>query len=82
MIAAFLPLPLEPRLEMMQRLQSTSHLDLQEATPLQLQKAQKTRYHGAKWWRTLNRGMSVVGVVVIAVAIVLLVLGVEQTWGH
>ena len=64
----------------MERLQSTSHLDLRKEASLQVQTVQKARYHGAKWWRALNRGMSIIGGLLIIAAISLTVVGVKQQW--
>lgn len=66
---------------MVERLQSTSHLDLQLEAARQAQRADETRYNSALWWRNLNRGMSIVGLLVIGAAIALIVVGVRQKWG-
>jgi hypothetical protein len=79
MIAALLPLPPDPMLEMRERDHSTSNLDAnnnvlndyaREFGPMD-----EARYESAFWWRRLNRWMSLVGVIIIAVIIVLVVIG-------
>jgi hypothetical protein len=73
MIAALLPLPLSPVLNMRERDISTSNLDssndpsndyIRHFGPMD-----EARYESAKWWRRLNRWMSLVGLLII-VAIV------------
>ncbi|OAP57721.1 hypothetical protein AYL99_08459 [Fonsecaea erecta] len=39
------------------------------------------KFQNARWWRNLNRWMSVVGVVVCALVVVLAVLGTKHNWG-
>src|SRR5262249_8954398 len=38
------------------------------------------KWQNARWWRTLNRWMCVVGVAVVVVVIVLAVLGAKRNW--
>jgi hypothetical protein len=40
----------------------------------------ETRYESARWWRNLNRVMSVVGLLIIGAIIALVVVGVRQGW--
>lgn len=76
MIAAFLPLPLNPKLDMEERDNSTSNLDSSNNVPndyaRQFGPMDEARYESAKWWRYLNRWMSAVGILIIAVVVSLL----------
>ena len=73
MIAALLPLPPAPFLNMQERDHSTSNLDSTNDVPndyaRQFGPMDEARYESAKWWRRLNRWMSLVGVLVIAVVV-------------
>lgn len=40
----------------------------------------KALHEHIKWWRNLNRVMSIVGMLVICVFVILLVLGIKQPW--
>lgn len=40
------------------------------------------RYQSAKWWRTLNRVMSVFGLLILGAIAALVVVGVRQGWGQ
>lgn len=37
-------------------------------------------YNHARWWRTLNRAMAIVGIFVIGAIVALIVFGVRQQW--
>jgi len=81
MIAAFLPLPSMPRPEMAEQLASTSNVDLQQQQqPQYMQAIDQIRYNSARWWRNLNRIMSVVGLLLIGAIIALAILGVKRRW--
>ena len=79
MVASFLPLPPKPVTEMFERDGSATGLGIgaQQAENLDQRVApiDDTRYQNARWWRNLNRFMSIVGVVVIVLIVVLAVLG-------
>ncbi|RCI10982.1 hypothetical protein L249_5358 [Ophiocordyceps polyrhachis-furcata BCC 54312] len=79
-IAAFLPLPPMPRPKMMQDHGSTQQFDAQLEANLTLDLSDIRLYSHARWWRTLNRAMSVVGTFVIGAIIALIVTGVRQRW--
>jgi hypothetical protein len=73
MIAALLPLPSSPILNMRERDSSTSNLDgsndpsndyIHQFVPMG-----EARYESAKWWRSLNRWMSLVGFLIIAATV-------------
>jgi hypothetical protein len=81
MVAAFLPLPTNPK-----------HLDVENgdnkytsthpAFRRQKYAVDESRYESARWWRNLNRGMSIVGLLIIGAVVALAVIGVRQGWGH
>jgi hypothetical protein len=70
MIAAFLPLPPNPVLEMRERDNSTSNLDSSNDAvneyARQVRPIDEARYESARWWRQLNRIMSFLGVLIVA----------------
>ncbi len=78
MVAAFLPIPPKP----------TNHkfeADLESTHPAFRQQqhiVNETRYESARWWRNLNRVMSVVGLLIIGAVVALAVVGVQQGWGQ
>ncbi|KAL8423408.1 hypothetical protein RB596_003571 [Gaeumannomyces avenae] len=80
MIAAVLPLPEQPRLQMLERDHSQSELGISESLRRQFNEADDVRYQSAKWWRNLNRGMSLVGLVIIGIVVGLVVVGIQQGW--
>ncbi|TVY29051.1 hypothetical protein LHYA1_G002247 [Lachnellula hyalina] len=86
MIAAFLPLPLNPMTEMRERdvENSTSNLDnsndYANDFARQFGPVDEIRFESAKWWRNLNRWMSIVGLLIIAAVVVLVVIGVREGW--
>jgi hypothetical protein len=42
---------------------------------------QEARHRSAVWWRHVNRLMSLFGILLVAVATTLVVIGVHQRWG-
>ncbi|KAM3071905.1 hypothetical protein ACMFMG_008372 [Clarireedia jacksonii] len=88
MIAAFLPLPRAPSLEMRERQDSAPDFDAnanssstgltdyaREFGPLD-----EARFVSAKWWRMLNRWMSIVGLLIIAAIVILAIEGTRKGW--
>lgn len=75
MIASFLPLPPNPMAEMRERdaENSRSNLDIsndfEHELALRFGPADEIRFESAKWWRGLNRWMSLVGVLIIAAVV-------------
>jgi hypothetical protein len=73
MIASFLPLPIKTTTS-----QANSRDNLQKPNDVendysrQFGPLDEARYENARWWRNLNRCMSVVGVVIIVVVVCLL----------
>ncbi len=82
MIAAVLPLPPNPKLDLMEmaddarsnfrpgRINASQHMLIID----------ETRYESARWWRNVNRIMSVVGLLIIGAIVALVVVGVRQGW--
>lgn len=63
MIAAFFPLPPNPLFKVNQH--SDSELDVESDLARHYRPMDEARYENAKWWRRLNRGMSVVGLLIL-----------------
>ncbi|KAH6671626.1 hypothetical protein F5X68DRAFT_43943 [Plectosphaerella plurivora] len=80
MVGAVLPLPPKPQPDMIQR-PSDSALDVSSRLPTRSNLAEDIAYYNTRWWRNLNRIMSVVGLLIIAVIVVLVVVGTKQGWG-
>jgi hypothetical protein len=79
MIAALLPLPANPKYQMEEQGDSSSrfgHVNMEHEIRL----LDERRYDSAKWWRNLNRVMSVVGLLIIGAVVALAVVGVRQGW--
>ena len=77
MVAAFLPIPPNPT--------HKSEADIESTHPAfrhQQQVFDETRYESARWWRNLNRVMSVIGLLIIGAVVALAVIGVRQGWGQ
>lgn len=82
MIAAFLPLPPNPKLQTAEAGHSPNRLGaVQPASRYQRYLVEEARYESARWWRNLNRIMSVVGLLITGAVIALAVVGVRQGWG-
>lgn len=73
MIASFLPLPMNPMSEMRKHDNSTSILDdaneVSNDFARHLSPIDEARYLSARWWRGVNRCMSLVGVLIIVVVV-------------
>ncbi|KAI5855596.1 hypothetical protein GGS23DRAFT_608127 [Durotheca rogersii] len=85
MAAAFLPLPPRGVYPIDERDQSTTGFRLSdEPDPFhqRIAPVDETRYHNARWWRNLNRFMSIVGLLILGVVAALVVVGVRQGWGR
>ncbi|KAK3944714.1 hypothetical protein QBC46DRAFT_158781 [Diplogelasinospora grovesii] len=84
MIAALLPLPPNPKLQMMERGadNSESQFGRTRQTDLRYEPrlVDETRYESARWWRNLNRIMSFVGLLIIGAVVALVVVGVKEGW--
>jgi len=84
MTAAFLPLPADPQKssKMVERDQQGGEYGIPEAYKRQLAAAEELRFQNAKWWRNLNRCMSVVGLLLLGAVAALVVIGVREGWGQ
>lgn len=84
MIGAVLPLPKPSPLAMIER--DTSFSDLGARThsheyERHIESEDELRYQNARWWRLLNRCMSVIGLLIIGAVIGLVVASISQGWG-
>ncbi|KAK4163516.1 hypothetical protein QBC43DRAFT_212945 [Cladorrhinum sp. PSN259] len=77
MIAAVLPLPDLYKLEATEISQGKK-----PESRFQPRLTDEKRYDSARWWRNLNRIMSIVGLLIIGAVVALAVVGVRQGWGH
>ena len=81
-IAACLPVPSNPKPDMEKGDGAASQHDTHaSAAHRRSAMAEAPHHEGARWWRRLNRYMSVVGLLVIGAVIALVVVGVRQRWG-
>lgn len=80
MVAAFLPLPPRAQAEMAEDA-NIGHSSLGHDPSRVMLTLDEVRYNSARWWRNLNRGMSVVGLILIGAAVALIIVGVQQQWG-
>ena len=71
--AAFLPLPRKPHLDM-QQVSRIPTPNVEARLQQQMDMEDDIRHENARWWRGLNRGMSLVGVVVIVLVVTLAVV--------
>ena len=82
MIAALLPLPPNPKLQMFESDSNQSRFGAgHPVSRYQRYLVDETRYESARWWRNLNRGMSIVGLLIIGAVVALAIVGVRQRWG-
>ncbi|KAK2604560.1 hypothetical protein N8I77_007478 [Diaporthe amygdali] len=85
MIGAVLPLPKPSPLAMLERYSSISDFGVRSREhefERHIENVDELRYENAKWWRTLNRFMSVVGLLIIGAVVGLAVAAVKQGWGR
>lgn len=85
MIGAVLPLPKPSPLAMVERYSSISDLGVRSREhefERHIETVDELRYENATWWRTLNRFMSVVGLLIIGAVVGLAVAAVKQGWGR
>lgn len=60
---------------------STGHLDIRMEARHQMLCINAERLHErVKWWRSVNRRMSIIGAMIVCLCIVLIVVGVKQQW--
>ncbi|KAL1862471.1 hypothetical protein Daus18300_008568 [Diaporthe australafricana] len=85
MIGAVLPLPKPSPLAMLERYSSISDFGVRSREhefERHIETVDELRYENATWWRTLNRFMSVVGLLIIGAVVGLAVAAVKQGWGR
>ncbi|KAK2000512.1 hypothetical protein LX36DRAFT_420567 [Colletotrichum falcatum] len=82
MVAAFLPLPPDPHAEMSEHDHRSSLLDEGRDLPRRVVAIDETLFQSARWWRALNRYMSIIGLLVVGAIAALVVVGVKQGWGQ
>lgn len=83
MIGALLPLPKPSPLAMVQRDSSYSDLGIRSHSnefERHIESVDELRYQNARWWRMLNRCMSVIGLLIIGAIVGLAVAAVKQGW--
>ncbi|KAI1866055.1 uncharacterized protein JN550_008033 [Neoarthrinium moseri] len=81
MIAAFLPLPPKPALGFPERDHSTTQFRIPEKPEpfaRQLRPVDDFKYQSAKWWRNVNRAMSIIGLLVVGAIVALAIVGFWQ----
>ncbi|CAK7238750.1 MAG: hypothetical protein STHCBS139747_000168 [Sporothrix thermara] len=78
MIAAFLPLPLDPKRAMEKR--PEGEYGVPSTLKQRVAQNDEKRYQSARWWRNLNRIMAVFGLLIIGAVVALVVVGVRQGW--
>ena len=71
MIASFLPLPHRQVLDMEERGQRSAHgsSEALDDYSRQFGPLDDARYESARWWRTLNRYMSLPGILIVAAVV-------------
>ncbi|KAM0473902.1 hypothetical protein ACHAPX_007950 [Trichoderma viride] len=81
MVGAVLPIPTRPERDMTERRFSDGNIDLRTEARTQMQYINAERLHDrVKWWRSVNRRMSIIGALILCLCIVLIVVGVKQQW--
>lgn len=82
MIGALLPLPPKPSMDTTQQISST-RLDIPEGPTPTVEKPRfdDKKYLSARWWRNINRLMSVIGLLLIGAVVALIVIGLRDNWG-
>ncbi|KAH8669804.1 hypothetical protein BGZ61DRAFT_110348 [Ilyonectria robusta] len=83
MIAATIPIPtpLGPRINDTEHGHSQSKLSLRHDHGSQTQLVEDDMHRSAMWWRNVNRGMSIIGLLMLGAVIALIVVGTRQGWG-
>lgn len=79
MIASFLPLPPTVEADVKEKNHSTSHMDLEQGrSGSNPEQDSDNCYNKVKWWRSLNRYMSIIGLLLVGAAIALIVTSTQQ----
>ncbi|KAI2642779.1 hypothetical protein GGS21DRAFT_192317 [Xylaria nigripes] len=85
MTAAMLPLPPKPNLDVEASEKNTTLHQIPEETQPSRRPVvpnEESLYQSARWWRSINRYMSIIGVFILGAIIALSVIGVRQGWGQ
>ncbi|KAI9861879.1 MAG: hypothetical protein M1830_006193 [Pleopsidium flavum] len=75
MVASFLPLPPRP---VVSGEKPTSRSDVEQAMEQSLGPIDEARYQNARWWRYVNRVMSIVGILILVTIIALAVVAARM----
>ncbi|KAJ2985456.1 hypothetical protein NUW58_g5520 [Xylaria curta] len=86
MIAAFLPLPPRLQYDMQELGKSPARFPTPEDSGAEFPYRQvgpidDSRYQSARWWRNLNRFMSIIGLLILGAVAALIVVGLREGWG-
>ncbi|KAJ4247225.1 hypothetical protein NW762_013364 [Fusarium torreyae] len=82
MFAAFIPINKVTQSEDTERNDSTSKLEGGHAPSDRANPEDDAVFRSAIWWRKINRGMSIIGLLILGAIVALIVVGVKQRWGH
>ncbi|KAJ0141969.1 Uncharacterized protein HZ326_15190 [Fusarium oxysporum f. sp. albedinis] len=82
MFAALIPIQRNNETEDIERNNSTSGLGKRNETSARASGEEDAVFTSAIWWRKVNRGMSLIGLLILGAIIALIVVGVKQRWGH
>ncbi|KAI0166401.1 hypothetical protein GGR57DRAFT_24770 [Xylariaceae sp. FL1272] len=80
-IAALLPLPPNPAYDVEQQVPAPDYTK-PETFAQRVEPVDDSRFQSARWWRNLNRFMSVIGLLILGAIAALAVLGVNQRLGN
>lgn len=80
MVAAFLPLP--EKLQHTAKICAEGEFGVPAALKQRIAQSDEMRYQSARWWRVLNRIMSVLGLFIFGAVAALVVVGTRQGWGR
>ncbi|KAK7429510.1 hypothetical protein QQZ08_003889 [Neonectria magnoliae] len=81
MLAATIPIPSATRFHDAEHGHSASKLSLRHNNGSRAQVVNDDMYHSAMWWRNVNRGMSIIGLLMLGAVIALTIIGTRQGWG-
>lgn len=79
MAASFLPLPSCHGTDLKGKIHSARHLDLEQGISIQkISEVRASCRDREKWWRTLNRYMSIIGIFITGAVLALTITGTQQ----
>lgn len=76
MVASFLPLPHRPQSV------EPDFSGIEGEQAYRAPRYDELEYHSGRWWRNLNRYMSLLGLLMLGAIIALAVVGMSQGWGR